>query len=113
MKIDSHVKGKTITIEMPEGVAAMYGFAFEDKFSSGMYNMRADQAIELATDFFCHILENAPDVAVAGALGTLRYQLRKHGIMPKSVDMAVSLNGEVIPLDEIVADIDEEIKKCH
>ena len=33
--------------------------------------------------------------------------------MPKSVDMAVSLNGEVIPLDEIAADIDEEIKKCH
>ncbi len=113
MKIETRVKDKNITIEMPEGVAAMYAFAFEGKYSLGMHKVRKDQAIEMATDFFVHILKNATGVAVAAALANLRHQLMTEGTMPENVDMAVSLDGKVIPLDEMSAEIEADIKKRH
>ena len=111
MKIETHVKAKNITIEMPEGVAARYAFALEGKYSSGMYKVRKDQAIEMAIDFFVHILGNASDVAVAAALANLRHQLMTEGTMPENVDMAVSVDGKVLPLDEMSAEIEADIKK--
>lgn len=117
MKIETRVDDKTITIELPEGVAAMYAFATENRFSSGMHKVPAGQAIEMATDFFVRILEDAPDVGVAAALGNLRYRLMKAGIMSENVDMAVSFEGKVLPLDELGAEIDAaidaDIKKDH
>ena len=111
MKIEAHVKDKNITIDMPEGVAAMYAFATENKYSSGMHAVPKDLALEIATDFFVHILENAPDVVVAASLCTLREVLKEKGIVSGTVDMAVSMCGKVIPVDEIAAEMEAEAKK--
>lgn len=49
----------------------------------------------------CRYFSDLDPVEIAATLGTIRNSLKKHKVMPDSVDMAVSYEGRVIPLDLI------------
>ena len=50
-------------------------------------------------------------VEIATSLGTIRNVLKARGVLPENVDMAVAIDGHILPLDDLLAEAKAEYKE--
>ncbi len=99
-----------VTVQYPEGAGVMVA-CLEENHERGeacVRNFRGTDAIIMLSHLMAEVLQGEPDIVTASMLGVFRTHLKQSGVLGDGVDMAVAFQGHVLPLDEMVAEAEEE-----
>ena len=97
-------------VEFPEGCQSLVGVTNGEETALSIRGNRMD-LLDIISKFLMSILVNNDPVEQASALASVVCFLKAHGALADSVDMAVSFEGKVLPIDEVVAEAHNRIKK--
>ena len=97
-------------VEVPEGCQFLIGVTDEEETALGIRGNR-EMLLDVIAKFLMSILINLDSVNQATSLASVICFLKAHRVLADSVDMAVSFDGHVLPVDQVVSDVCKEIKK--
>ena len=105
MRYELHLKEGGV-IDIPDGVpffAAVIGQGGLELQVHGNYEALFGALCKLITVLFAR----KPPMEIAASLGTIRNSLKARGVLPENVDMAVAMDGHILPLDDILMEATE------
>ena len=102
MKVDLELENKKVEISVSEDDIGFIGaISGRGMHSTAIRNIDRASALDACTSLLRGALIGASPACVAMFLGFLRHELMEEGLLNENVDMAVSLNGRVLPLDNL------------
>lgn len=106
MKVFEELEKSGVKVERPEDVEVVIAALTKDNCEICMSGISRWSLMIALTALFSHTIKScdAPDrrnVLIVFLFASLREQLWEEGLLGDSVDIAVSLDGKVLPLDEI------------
>ena len=103
-----------ILVKVPDGYGVM-GYAPKDCHSYTFVNgVKGIEGVDGLIKLSVAVLgQGAPTEGIAGFFARLRIRLKDEGIMGDDVDIAVAVDGKVIPLDELAQQIKEEMQDAE
>ena len=102
--------GKFGHVEIPEGCQSIIGIANEEETALQIRG-NTDVLLNIITKVLISILSKDGSVWQASILASVVCYLKTHGVLADGVDMAVSLDGHVLPIDMIAAELFNNTKK--
>lgn len=103
MKVDLELENKKVEISVSEDdIGFICAVSGGSMISTAVQNINRASVVDACTLLLRGALGNASPAAVAMFLGFLRQELMEEGLLNENVDMAVSLNGRVLPLDNLI-----------
>ena len=104
-----------VKVERPEDVEVVLAALTKDKCEICLSGISGESLTIALTSLFSRTIKlcaaSGRNVFIAALFASLREQLWKEGLLGDNVDIAVSLDGKVLPLDEMSAEIEADIKK--
>lgn len=104
-----------VKVERPEDVEVVLAALTKDNCEICMSGISGGSLMIALTALFSHTIKScdapARNVLIVSLFASLREQLWEEGLLGDNVDIAVSLDGKVLPLDEIGTLADAFIKK--
>lgn len=111
MKINIQLKEGGL-IELPENMPFLAAFIGQEGMELHIHG-NFDSLFIALCKLICVLFARRNPMEIASALGTIRNSLVYRKVMPDNVDMAVSFEGHVLPLDETLAEHIAEQKEKH
>ena len=103
MKVDLKLENKKVEVSVSEDdIGFICVISGGGVHSTAIRNIDRASALDAGTSILRFLLSGTDPELVAMYLGFLRHELMEEGSLNENVDMAVSLNGRVLPLDNLI-----------
>ena len=103
MKVDLELENKKVEVSVSEDdIGFICVISGGGMHATAIRNIDLASALDACTSLLRRALSGMSPTVVAFYLGFLRHELMEEGALNENVDMAVSLNGRVLPLGNLI-----------